>query len=161
MAGCARIARRVPTEAGVARLLERFGVPEEGAVIEWEQIENCLGLGREACRFRSVVAAWRRRLYRECNCFLHAPGDGSGLVVADPPRRVDLAARKVEYGRRCISRAVVLAHSTERTRLDATEREVADRISRMGDMATALHAAVAAKALPLPEMEDRRKRATA
>jgi hypothetical protein len=74
---------------------------------------------------------------------------------------VDLAARKVEYGRRCISRAVVLAHSTDRTRLDATEREVADRISRLGDMSTALHVAVAAKALPLPDVADRRKGATA
>ena len=144
------IVRGVPTQPAVDRLMDCFGVPDEGDVIAWETLEGALGLGRETCRFRTVVDAWRSKLFREHNVYLTAVGGGGGLLVAPPNRRIDVAARKVEQGRRAIERGILIATSTDRGRLDVGRRGTAAGIAALSGAVFRLHAAAASGRAPLP-----------
>ena len=149
---------RAPTEPAVARLLEFFGVPEEGSVIAWEDLEEVLSMGRNSARFRTVVAAWRAKLFREHNVFMAAVGGGVGLVAAPPNTRVDVAARKVEQGRRYVEKGILLATSTDQARLDADRKQAVASIASLSGAVFRLHAAIQPKELPSGECAERRDR---
>jgi len=144
------IVRGVPTQPAVDRLMDCFGVPDEGDTIAWETLEGALGLGRDTCRFRTVVDAWRGKLFREHDVFLVAVGGGGGLLVAPPNRRIDAAARKVEQGRRAIERGILIATSTDRVRLEDGRRAAAANIASLSGAVFRLHARADRAPLPLP-----------
>jgi len=112
----------MPTKIDVDRISERFGVPKEGDTIKRSDIASALRMDADSHRFRTVLDAWRKMLFREHN--LLTVGDGNGNIrVADPAERIDWATRRVASGRRCIGRAIAVAHQTDAARLSADQRK--------------------------------------
>lgn len=153
----ATVRHGTPTGPAVDNLEAFFGVPEEGTVIRWEDLEEILGLLRVSPRFRTVVSAWREKLLREHNVFLCAVGNGGGLLVAPPNARVDVAARKVAQGRRFVERGILLAVSTDHNRLDEDRTRVVANIASLNSAMLLLHASVQARSMPLPGGESLRQ----
>jgi hypothetical protein len=67
-------------------------------------------------RLKSVVASWRKRMYRERNIDIQGTGDGC-LRFNTPEQRVAKSGKLVESGRRAIGKAIVLAYNTDNSRL--------------------------------------------
>jgi hypothetical protein len=117
----------IPTKIDVDRIAAHCGVPNEGATIILQDVANAVGMDVGSNRFRTVMNAWRKQLFREHN--LLTVGDGQGGVrVADPAERIKWSASRIASGRRCIGRAVAVASTTDKARLSKDERKAQDSI---------------------------------
>jgi hypothetical protein len=114
-----KVVTRIPTRVGVEKLEKVFGIPEEGQVITWDEIESAMGQEKRSNRFNTVLSVWRRQLLEENNVLLSAIGEGRGLIAADPQRRVEVAGKYVERSRKALSRGLFVAYNTDATRLNA------------------------------------------
>jgi hypothetical protein len=54
----------VPTKIEVDALMENIDA-RHGTIVSFDEIERVIGVTRDKARFRSVVEAWRKRLFRE------------------------------------------------------------------------------------------------
>jgi len=106
----------MPTDAEVRQLMERFGVPTEGEEISYDAITEVIGYGNNPNRWRTVVAAWRKRLFRDSNIIMRA--GGGMFVVLDPAARVDHSISGMKAGARKVRRSERVIVRTERNRLD-------------------------------------------
>lgn len=52
----------LPTKPDVDRLLKTWPEPREGDRFDYETVERILGIARDAARFKTVTAQWRKRL---------------------------------------------------------------------------------------------------
>jgi hypothetical protein len=136
----------VPTEPDVKRMIDKFGVPKEGTLIRYEQIEKVIGIEKATHRFRTVIHAWRKRMHADHNVVFIAV-ENQGLKAADPSERVTAASGKVRMGFRCIRRGSVIARTTDVVRLDATERRACEKLAEI-DAKVLLAGVTAAKRLP-------------
>jgi hypothetical protein len=132
-----------PTGPDIDRIIAKFGTPQVHAVIKWEEIEEVLGLARTKSRFRTIVYAWRRKLYRELNIVTEAV-PGVGVKVLDPHQRIDLSGRRYRTHVRGVRRAGRIAERTDSGSLTQDEIRVRDALCR-GASAISLAAATAAK----------------
>ena len=153
----ATVRHGAPTEPAVNNLMEFFGVPDEGTIISWEDLEAVLSLSRSTSRFRTVVGAWRSKLFREHNVFMSAVGSGGGLVSSPPNTRVDVAARKIEQGRRAVLSGMFLAATTDHARLDADRQRTVASIAALNGVVLQLHTSAWKNAKPLPEVATQRR----
>jgi hypothetical protein len=96
-----------PVTPEVDKLLEAFGTHPPAGVITWGQLEGTLGMPRGSAdtaqgrRFRSILQAWRKRLYDEHQIDTAGEANigvrvlhGDGHVV-EVERRVKLAAKQL------------------------------------------------------------------
>lgn len=70
----------VPTEPDVKALIA-LGV-EPGAEVTYERVEQIIGAARTSPRFSSVVAAWRRRVFREYRLRIRRSGGTFRFLTA-------------------------------------------------------------------------------
>lgn len=133
--------RGVPTGPDVDRMVENFGAVPEGESVPCADIEDVLGVRRDQSRYRTVMAAFRRRMFHERNVDIEGNGEG-GFVVNTPERRIARAGKMVETGRRVVGRAVLLACQTDASRLPDDCRAERERISSIGQRKIDMAAAV-------------------
>jgi len=131
----------IPTKIDRDALTEHYGVPSEGQELDKLEMANLLRLSVDGQRFGTVLAAWRKQLFREHNCLLVAADPGK-LVVADPGSRVEWSANQVGRGRRAIGKAVVVAYQTDAGRLTGKSNETRQSIVALNDGKLRLAAAV-------------------
>lgn len=136
----------IPTDADIAILREKFGLPKEEQVIAWEAIEETLKIKRTEHRFRTVTGRWRRQLDREHNIHMRAIA-GVGLEVLWPDELTHHQSEKINNQLRGVGRAVRVVERIDRTRLNDESRRVADHLITAGH-AVRLAAVTAAKKLP-------------
>ena len=133
--------RGIPTRIDVDKLMKRFGVPKEGAVVQFEDAALEIGLDRDSCRFKTVFSAWRKELLNKHNVLMIATGAGS-VKCAAPDERITWCAAKVRGGRRMIGRAIVVSHSTDTARLTEDNQKTRAGIVAMNDSKLRLAASV-------------------
>lgn len=141
----------VPTKPDVDKLREKFGVPKEGAVITWKQIEDVIGCKKGSSRFATVVDAWRKAMDRE-HQLIFGPVRGQGLKALPPDDRIELSSQKRKSGIRMVGRSFKIATFTDRNRLTPENQRVQDHILRSA-AAIKLAVATAAKGIDLPSLE--------
>ena len=122
--------RGIPTEIDVLALINAFGVPSVGEIIQHERIESVVCVEKNKYRYKTVVAAWRRKLEREHNIILRAV-PGTGYEVLDSKGRVDLSGNKYKYGLRAVRRSASIALRTDRSTLKKEDEAVLDHIIRV------------------------------
>jgi hypothetical protein len=158
--GLTTVAEGVPTAPDVKRLDEALGVPIEGSVILYDRLSEIIQAPKKSNRFRTVLNAWRRKLFREHNIELDPTGDAQGLIVLPPGGRIGKAVRNHASGRRKQKRAWYLSSMTDRERLSPTERNAQDFLHRR-HAAERLAEITASKPLniPTPEIVSKEKAA--
>jgi hypothetical protein len=113
----------VPTAPDVRKLHEHFGVPKEGVIVAYVDIEECIGVDRNSYRFKTVFHSWRKRLAKDHNVLLVAIA-GEGYQVADPSQRIIWCASKARHGRKSIVIAATVADATDTMRLTMDQQAV-------------------------------------
>lgn len=120
----------IPTLIDVERLRQVFGNPERGSTLTYAEIESVLNLDRKSYRFRTVVHAWRAKLYREAKLILRAIPN-VGLEVCDAHGEIDYAGRQNKAGMKKIRRAAIVAIHVDRSKLTPEEIGTADNLQRV------------------------------
>lgn len=143
----------LPTEYDVRKLEERFGVPNEGVTIPYEEISECIGIERHLGRWHSIVRAWRNKLRREHNLITDAE-DNVGIKILTPSERVSFSNRKQQGSFKQARRCALIAASTRREGLTAQEIRLLDHVQNLG-AAVALQAATAKRQLCYEQPKDK------
>lgn len=121
----------VPTAPTVAALIDRTGPLSPGDMISHELIEDVVGEARNSNRYRSVVQAWKQRLYElEENHVLESV-PGRGYLVLDPSRRITRVKRKMKLSFRRIIREGDIAMRTDTETLTDDERRSREHALRI------------------------------
>ena len=144
------VTRFVPTDAEVEQLRERYGAPAEETLITYDELMELLQIERHATRFKSVISAWRRKLYREYNVLLKCE-PSVGYIVQDNHGRVDTSSRRFKAGLRRVSSATDIVMRTDREGMTTEERRHCDAIISVGAtmrLATATEAKKLTLSLP-------------
>ncbi len=142
--------RGLPTGTDVRLLTDRFGVPPEGAEIDYSEIADLIGCAPGSVRFRTVTDAWRRKLEREHNSVLLPVG--AAFKCADPHERVSHSGSRFRAGLRIALKAGSRAQATDRKRLSPEDQRAADHIVGMSaSFRQAQSAAARELAYPVPE----------
>ena len=140
----------IPTKIDVDRLVDRFGLPTEGQVITFEDLQDALpDIEFRSNRWQTVIAAWRSHLEKKHNTILGSKR-GEGLVALPPEGRIDLATGKYSTGIKMTDRAAALAIKTDRARLTPESKRTADFLRNAGAQIR-LVVATAAKELAYPD----------
>lgn len=121
------VSQGMPTAVDVRKLRAAFDSRKEGQLIGYDEINEVLRVAKDTHRWRSVVQAWRRQLYRERNELLIAE-TGKGFVVASPSERIHFSASKYKSGLRFVRRAGDVSGSTDRDRLNEEEKKICDHL---------------------------------
>lgn len=145
----------IPTAPDVQKLVEEFGIPDHGRLISYKSIEEVIGVKQSEHRWRSIVLAWRKQLYREHNVILR-PDPGTGFVAATASERVHISGSGYKSGLRKISRVADIALRTDDAPLTPEEKRARDHIVKAG-ATLKLAAATCAKQLRLPKPGDNGK----
>lgn len=135
----------IPTDIDVRRLQEQFGIPKPGEVVSYAAISECIGNSKTESRFWSVTNAWRKQLFRENNLVTEAIRN-EGFEFLDAHKRVGHSVGKFKQGLRRVSKASMVAASTDRRDLTPEENRVCDHIQNTGAQIR-LAAATAARQL--------------
>jgi hypothetical protein len=139
----------IPTAPDVKRMVAKFGIPEIGQLIPYSETAECIGFACVTPRWRTVIQAWRKLLYREHNVYLRAEC-AKGFVAADPSERVHISASGYKGALRKVVRSGDLALRTDKTKLLPAEIRACDHVINAA-AAIKLAAAVAARSMRLPD----------
>jgi len=120
----------VPTDIELARLRERYQVPEEGQVIPYAEIAELIGTPRESTRFKTVTDRWRSVLWREYNVLVGVER-GVGFKVLSPDERVDHGSSKYRGGLRAVKRGSAVVTSSDRARMSEESQRRADHVAQV------------------------------
>jgi hypothetical protein len=134
-----KIVSGVPTRTEVNALIEKFGVPEEGVVITYEEISKVIRHVYGTSRFRTIVSAWRKRIRREHEIEM-APRPRIGFEAACPKERVELSGCQIRRGVRALKKGEHIARNTDRARLDDDDKKKVDFITVTSTKATRMFA---------------------
>ncbi len=145
----AEIGNGVSTQPEVERLTLHFADRKEGDLIPYDTIAQMIGAKVGTHRFRTVVQAWRRQLWREQQVVLIAQIN-DGYLIANPSQRSHHSHSKYKNGLRRIKRAGEVASATDVFRLTPEERKLCEHVIR-GAAAIRLAEATAAKVLKKPD----------
>jgi hypothetical protein len=110
----------VPTEPDVRKLMEAFGEPAPGAVIEHAAVSAAIDVPYQSSRYRTVTARWMRRLWDDCNVRVVAL-PGVGYQCLHPTQRLDQGAREMRRSARRARAAVKEAVTTPVAELAAPD----------------------------------------
>lgn len=111
----------VPTAPDVKKIVDSIGIPKEGAVVKYTQLERLLHLKRDSFRFRTVLNAWKRKLFAENNVLMTAVPT-VGYKAADPSERIVESKSRVRSGFKKVKMGSVVAQATDRARLSDDEK---------------------------------------
>lgn len=120
----------IPTDIEVAKLEEAFGTPDEGVVLNYEDIDGVLGMSRDEARWRSVVGAWRKKLLREKNLTSRGVRN-EGILFHNASQRVDHLKGRARQEVRRLVETNRLADTTPTKDLEMHERRSLDGVSRL------------------------------
>jgi len=134
----------VPTAPDVAKLDAKWPEMNEGDKISKADVATVIAEPVESHRFKTVVDAWRRKLYRERNIYLGAVS-GYGWKVLDRRERCEAGGHKLKVGLRATKRGGALVVATDRTGLPAEVCRAADHVVALSAMVTTMAAAEAKK----------------
>jgi len=146
-----RVVERTPTKVDTDKLDAAFGVPEIGTKITWEEIESVIGHERNTCRFKTVQAAWRKKLFEENNLYIAAVGLNGGLIVEKAKDRISSSVKIVGRGRRTIEKGLLIATTTPKDQMDDEDERTVTSMSAMSR--TLLRLTVPPKELEAPDTE--------
>jgi len=113
----------LPTDPEIRTLYERYGVPEEGIIITYEELEEVLNCKRTTQRFQTVVSRWRRQLESQHNTLMVAVAR-VGYKAAVPEERVMFGMSQIRQSQRRERRAREVLAGTDSTRLDKNHAEL-------------------------------------
>lgn len=119
----------IPTEPDVKKLLAQITV-EPGQLVEHEAIEEVTGLTRGTSRYRTVVTAWQRRLFRDENLDTDAVS-GQGIRVLMEGERVHVSVRDFGRGVRRIGRSLRRISAVRAEALSEKDRQRYDHGRRL------------------------------
>lgn len=122
--------RGIPTLIDVEKLRQAFGNPERGSTLTYGELESVINQDRKSYRFRTVVHAWRSKLYREAHLILRAIPN-VGLEVCDAHGEIDYAGRQNKAGMKKIRRAAIVATYVDRSKLTPEEIGTAENLQRV------------------------------
>lgn len=115
------VALGVSYEPDIKRLVERFGAPEPGTLIEYSEVEEVLGVKKDSDRFRGVTGAWRKRLAKQLQIEIVCVR-GLGFRALEHRERAAAAFAHLDAGRRKARKAVVVVTATDLSKLTDEER---------------------------------------
>lgn len=102
----------VPTDADVQKISDALMPLGVGDQIDHAEIESIIGLDRNASRYRTITAAWRKLLRKDHNIELLALA-GVGFRVMSPDERIDAGVSGVKAGARKQIRSINIAVSAK------------------------------------------------
>jgi hypothetical protein len=150
----------LPYAPDIRRLDDAFPTPDEGQLLRYEQIEEVLHCRRTETRFRTVLASWRRSLWRTRNIDTEAVA-GTGIKILEPAERVKLREKDMLLKARLLGRTRQRFASAPRERLNAEGQQRYDHImlftgriqAAIDDAKKSLPADIApVKSLPKPKL---------
>jgi len=119
--------QKTPTKIDVDKLIDVFGIPTPGDMVEYSDIEKSINVERNTHRWASIVTAWRKKLYRENNVLFEAVAN-KGYLCLDDKDRVSYGSRKVVGGRKAIMKGVNVVMATDTKNLDDETKELYNHI---------------------------------
>jgi len=148
----------VPLEPDVRKLIDRFGTPNENALIPYDEIARLISAAYDTNRFRSVVRAWRKQLERPPHVRrLVAQSDLGAYRVLDGDGHVKHAGRRIRQAIGGIKRQVESLINIDPSRLSADGKLSRDHELLSGGTAIAYQFRMSRRDLPkLPESNTRR-----
>lgn len=140
----------IPTQPDVMRLKKEIGVPTVGVLIPYAKIGEIIHEDPAAARFRTVVVAWRKTLFRENNVLLRAE-PGKGYVAMDAHERIHDSGSRYKNALRGVRKSGIIASTTETESLSDAEKRVRDHIvASAGALAVAAAAQARQIKFPVP-----------
>lgn len=118
----------VPTAADVRALVELYGVPEEGTLIPYADVEELIHCDYRSHRFATVTARWRRQMKKDHNIAIGV--EAKQFKVLAPDERVTVGKDRTRIALRGIRRSVELVETTDKERLSPEMRAEADHLLR-------------------------------
>lgn len=112
--------RGVPLAPDVTLLLSEYRDMPDGMEITHESLELLIGQCKNSRRYKTVIHAWRRFIFRDKNILL-ASIRGVGYRVANPHQRVCVAIGKIKTGMKHIKRASTIMLQTDHALLDGED----------------------------------------
>jgi len=119
----------VPTASDVRTLRERFGVPAEGTVIEYEEVAEYIRASVRSYRWKTVTWRWRKELLRDFNVCV-ATREGA-FVVLTPDERISFGKMKIRTGMRGMRRGGGLIEATDLARCSEEMRREGTQLARL------------------------------
>ena len=114
-------------DENVQLLIDELGIPDTNSAIQYEELEDILSLDRDSARYRTIIHAWRLRLYREHNLHLiclHRIGYRGAL----PGERLSWSVKRIAQSNRMYQKAVDVCDTTTPVGLQKEERSLRKRI---------------------------------
>jgi len=121
------IATGIPTEPDVKRLSDKYPSPKPGVLMTYDELAETIHESKTSHRFRSVLYAWRKRLFTEQNIFLK-PVTGKGLEAATGSDRIHISGSRYKSGLRKVARASDVAVRTNDDGLTPDEKKVRNHL---------------------------------
>lgn len=120
----------VPTDPDVRKLMEHYGIPTPGTIIRHDEIETVIGSPWRSNRYRGVVEAWRRRLYRTLNVDTGAE-TGIGIKVLNNSDRIEASKGHLKRGTIQYRLGAQRVSTVNRLELSPIEKIQADRVQEV------------------------------
>lgn len=117
----------VPVAPDVNRLLEAFGTPTVGTLIEHERVAEILGLRPGSHRYHTVTERWMAQLWDERNVRVVCRR-GIGFEVLTASGRLDQGVRQMRKAARRAEQAVKETVTVPEAELSAAERQRRDHL---------------------------------
>jgi hypothetical protein len=118
-----------PTGPDVRRLMDKWPKIKANDAFTYEEVEAVIEYKRDEYRFKSIVTAWRKKLYGQYNIILECIPT-VGYEALDGSGRINKASKTLNYGLRRVRRAWSVAATTEKAQLTAGDMAACDHVVR-------------------------------
>lgn len=125
----------MPTAPDVRKLRKTI-TPVAGELIAYETLAAVLGYDRRSSRYRTVINAWRRTLFREEGVQMEAE-HGQGLRVLTPTGAVAKAITGLHRCGRALKRVAVQVGAVDTAAMETHEKARTDLVRRTVFLVTA------------------------
>lgn len=119
----------VPTGPDVLRLIESFPDLKPGDEVTHERISSVIGQDRESNRYKSVVTAWRKKMFRDHNIDMEAV-QNVGFRVLNSIERVSAGVKGVGKNVRGLVRSESRIRSAPAEQLSQQQQGVREHVLR-------------------------------
>ena len=119
------MARNKATNRELELLIQTFGIPVPGTVINYGDISNCIGHSKGTYRWNSIVSAWKKWLKKLHNIYTKAIMN-IGIECLDSHKRIAYAGSYHVKGLRNLYESHDCAARTPRTGLNRQEKKHLD-----------------------------------
>lgn len=137
----------VPTGPEVDRLIKEIEA-RAGVEVTYEQVERITGVRQRENRFRSVTAAWRKRMFREKG--IEVKAEGGRFLMLTPDEALSSGISSFHKAGRALGRTSIKISVINETELAPARAETKRLLQRELDVVTDA-ARRAAKAIAAPK----------